>query len=56
MNEDTIIMQWKKSTKNTHVYEKVSSDPRAINSVYVERSVVGDAAPKEITIVVRWPK
>jgi hypothetical protein len=46
-------MEFKKATKNTFVY--AAKDATGIvQSVYLERSVIGATPPKEITVVVRW--
>ena len=46
-------MYYKKSTKNTYVYEDKSQNA-AIPSLYIRKGNLSEVAPEEITIEITW--
>lgn len=51
--KNTIIMQFKKSTKGTHVYENSETDS-PVSSIYVKRSELPSQPPTDITLTIEY--
>jgi len=49
----TIIMDWTKSTKGTHVYSNNEPDS-PVSSIYIKRSGLPDEAPGSITLTIDY--
>lgn len=49
----SLVLNFTKSTKNTHVYSCDAQDA-AIKSLYVERSSLPKEPPKKIEVTVEW--
>lgn len=56
MNEKQVKMEFKKATKNTFVYAAKEETAAVVQSVYLERSVIGATPPTQVIVTVSWPK
>ena len=49
----TIIMNWSKSTKGTHVYSNSEPDT-PVSTIYIKRSALPDKVPGDITLTIEY--